>query len=91
MAELEKITKQDIIDFANARYTDNYVVAYKRNGEDKSVLKVTKPAITPVSVNREDQSEFLVNLLAEDVVDIEPVFLNFENDIQKSNQLVMLL
>ena len=85
MAELEKITKQDIIDFANARYTDNYVVAYKRNGEDKSVLKVTKPAITPVSVNREDQSEFLVNLLAEDVVDIEPVFLDFENDIQKSS------
>ena len=85
MAELEKITKQDIIDFANARYTDNYVVVYKRNGEDKSVLKVTKPAITPVSVNREDQSEFLVNLLAEDVVDIEPVFLDFDNDIQKSN------
>ena len=85
MAELEKITKQDIIDFANARYTDNYVVAYKRNGEDKSVLKVTKPAITPVSVNREDQSEFLVNLLAQDVEDIEPVFLNFNKDIQKSN------
>ena len=85
MAELEKITKQDIVDFANARYTDNYVVSYKRNGEDKSVLKVTKPAITPVSVNREDQSEFLVNLLAEDVVDIEPVFLNFDEDIQKSN------
>ena len=40
MAELEKITKQDIVDFANARYTDNYVVVYKRNGEDKSVLKV---------------------------------------------------
>ncbi len=85
MAALEKITKQDIIDFANARYTDNYVVAYKRNGEDKSVLKVTKPAITPVSVNREDQSQFLVNLLAKKVVDIEPVFLDFEEDIQKSN------
>ena len=85
MAALEKITKQDIVDFANARYTDNYVVAYKRNGEDKSVLKVTKPAITPVYVNREDQSEFLVNLFAEDVVDIEPVFLDFEEDIQKSN------
>ena len=85
MAELEKITKQDIIDFANAKYADNYVVTYKRNGEDKSVMNVTKPAITPVSVNREDQSEFLLNLLAEKVVDIEPVFLNFDKDIQKSN------
>jgi predicted Zn-dependent peptidase len=85
MAALEKITKQDIVDFANARYADNYVVTYKRNGEDKTVMKVVKPAITPVSVNREDQSEFLVNLLAEDVIDIEPVFLNFDEDIQKSN------
>ena len=36
MAELEKVTKQDIIDFANAKYADNYVVVYKRAGEDKS-------------------------------------------------------
>jgi len=85
MDELEKITKKDIIDFANTRYTDNYVVTYKRNGEDKSVMKVTKPAITPVSVNREDQSDFLVNLLDEKVVDIEPIFLNFDKDIQKLN------
>jgi predicted Zn-dependent peptidase len=85
MDELEKITKKDIIDFANTRYTDNYVVTYKRNGEDKSVMKVTKPTITPVSVNREDQSDFLVNLLDEKVVDIEPIFLNFDKDIQKFN------
>ena len=85
MAELEKVTKQDIIDFANAKYADNFVVVYKRTGEDKSVIKVTKPAITPVSVNREDQSSFLVNLLAEEVADVEPVFLNFEEDITKSN------
>jgi hypothetical protein len=85
MAELEKVTKQDIIDFAKTKYADNYVVVYKRAGEDKSLLKVTKPAITPVSVNREDKSEFLANLLAEEVKDIEPAFLDFENDIQKSN------
>ena len=85
MAKLEKITKQDIIDFANERYADNYVVTYKRRGEDTSVMKVVKPAITPVSVNREDQSDFLANLLAEEVKNIEPVFLNFEKDIQHSN------
>ena len=85
MMELEKVTKQDIIDFAKARYMDNYVVVYKRNGEDKSVMKVVKPAITPVSVNREDESEFKSNLLAEETQDIEPVFLDFDKDIQKSN------
>ena len=85
MAELEKITKQDIIDFANENYSDNnYVVVYKRTGEDKSIPKVDKPAITPVSVNREDQSDFLVSITEEKVKDIEPVFLNFEEDIKKS-------
>ena len=44
ISELEKITKQDIIDFANANYSDdNYVVVYKRNGEDTSIPKVEKP------------------------------------------------
>ncbi len=85
MAELEKITKQDIIDFANENYSDNnYVIVYKRTGEDTSIPKVEKPIITPVSVNREDQSDFLVSLSEEEVKEIEPVFLNFEEDIQKS-------
>ena len=86
MAQLEKITKQDIIDFANANYSDNnYVVVYKRTGEDNSIPKVDKPAITPVSVNREDQSPFLVALTSEDVKEVEPVFLNFTEDVQQSS------
>ena len=85
MNELEKITKQDIVDFANEYYEDNYVVVYKRTGEDKSTLKVSKPNITPVYLNREDQSPFLVDLLDEEVKDIEPVFLDFSKDIKKSN------
>ena len=85
MAELEKITKQDIIDFVNSRYTNNYVVVYKRNGEDKSMMKVTKPKITPVTVNREDQSDFLVNLLSEKTTSVEPVFIDFDKDIKRSS------
>ena len=84
IVELEKITKQDIVDFANTRYNDNYVVSYKRSGEDNSVMKVVKPDITPVSVNREDQSDFLVKLLTEETKEIEPVFLDFDRDIKKS-------
>ena len=82
--DLEKITKQEIIDFVNKNYSDNYVVVYKRNGEDKSSIQVTKPKITPVSVNREDQSKFLVNLLAEPINEIQPVFLDFKKDLNSS-------
>jgi len=56
--ELSKIKRQDIIDFVNERYSDNYVVIYKRLGDDPNAVKVTKPKITPVSVNREDKSSF---------------------------------
>ena len=84
MNELEKITKQDIIDFVNANYSDNYVVVYKRNGEDNSIRNVTKPTITPVTVNRKDQSDFLKNLLAEESSNIDPVFLDFSKDIKRS-------
>tara|TARA_Y100000589_G_scaffold106780_1_gene101363 strand:- start:432 stop:3362 length:2931 start_codon:yes stop_codon:yes gene_type:complete len=82
--DLEKITKQEIIDFVNKNYSDNYVVVYKRNGEDKSSIEVTKPKITPVSVNREDQSKFLVNLLAEPINEIQPDFLDFKKDLNSS-------
>ena len=79
--ELEKITKQQVIDFVNKHYSDNYIVVYKRNGEDNSAIQVTKPKITPVSVNREDQSDFLASLLGEEVNDIQPVFLDFKRDL----------
>ena len=84
MDVLQTITKQDIVEFVNAKYLNNYVVVYKRNGEDKSVIKVDKPTITPVSINREDQSEFLTNLLAEETEHMDPVFLDFNKDIKKS-------
>src|SRR5690606_21639642 len=57
---LAHITKQDVVDFANKYLNDrNYVVVYKRQGVDENVVKVEKPAITPITVNRNDQSDFL--------------------------------
>ncbi|MEE2700384.1 MAG: insulinase family protein [Bacteroidota bacterium] len=82
--EIAKLTKQDIIDFANQYYGNNYVVVYKRQGIDESVMKVKKPKITPVDVNRTSESDFLTEIMDEEVSEIEPVFLDFETDIQKS-------
>ena len=81
--ELSKITKEDIIDFVNQNYRNNYVVIYKHLGEDPNAITVNKPQITPVSVNRDAQSEFLSNILNEDVKDIEPRFIDFSNDLQQ--------
>lgn len=81
---LSKITKQQIIDFAKKNLNDNYVIVYKRTGEDKNVQKVVKPAITPVSLNREDQSPFLKSLMEKKPAEIAPVFIDYNKDIHKA-------
>ncbi len=81
---LSKITKRDIIDFANKNYGNNYVVVYKRTGEDKIVQKVDKPEITPVDVNRQDKSVFLNSLSEMKTEDIKPVFVDYKNDLSET-------
>lgn len=82
---LENITKEEVIEVANKYYQDNYVMVRKHLGEDTTTRKVTKPAITPVEVNREAQSDFLSSILETNVTEIEPEFINYEEDITHSN------
>ncbi len=81
---ISKITKQDIVDFANANFNNNYVVVNKRTGEDKNVQKVDKPEITPINVNRKEQSEFLKSIVNTPVSDIQPAFIDYRNDIKQA-------
>ena len=80
---LSKITKQEIVEFAKAHFNSNYVAIYKRTGEDKSIVKIEKPKITPVDVNRTAKSEFSKAVEAIPTTEIKPVFLDYEKDIQK--------
>jgi len=80
---LEKISKADIIDFVTKNYSNNYVVIYKRTGTDKNIKKVDKPTITPVTVNREAQSPFYKIVMAQEASIINPVFIDYNKDIQK--------
>ena len=45
--ELSKITKQDIVDFANEKYK-HCAIIYKRSGDDTTVLKMQKPRSKPL-------------------------------------------
>ncbi|MCF6402050.1 insulinase family protein [Chitinophaga filiformis] len=81
--DMGKVTKQQIVDFANKYFANNYVLLYKRKGEDKNIQKVEKPAITPVEVNREAQSAFLKEINEMPAAKIQPLWLDFNKDIQK--------
>ncbi len=82
--ELSKITKQDLVDFANRLFKDNnYVIVNKLKGEPEPILKVSKPPITPIEVGRDNESAFLSDIKSRQVKPIEPRFVNFATDLQK--------
>ena len=82
---MSHMTKQQIVDFANRHLLKNYVCVYKRLGVDTSVKKIEKPAITPIPTNRDKQSDFVKNLMAETVEPIQPRFVDFKTDMNVSN------
>jgi predicted Zn-dependent peptidase len=82
--EMSKVTKKEIVDFANRFFTDNnYVILYKRKGEDKSITKVEKPTITPVETNAGKTSAFVKSITETPLSPLKPLWLDFSKDIQK--------
>lgn len=79
--DLETITKEELVNFAKTHYNNNYVVVYKRIGENKDSKKVDKPAITAVPINREAQSEFATMLTSKKAEPIKPQFIDFKDKI----------
>ncbi len=82
--ELKKVSKQELVDFANSFYKDNYVVTYKRKGEDKNITKVENPGITPVELNRDKQSEYLKAFSKIETPDLTPKFIDYKSAIKET-------
>ena len=82
--DIQKITKADVVAFANKYLGDNYVAVYKKKGERTNVEKIEKPAITPVETNADKQSAFVKMINDMPSTPVEPLFLDYNKDIQKS-------
>ena len=78
---ISKITKQEIVDFANRFFTNGYIVVYKKQGVDSTLKKIDKPAITPIPTNRDQKSAFVGDIQNGKVEPIQPRFVNFEKDM----------
>ena len=77
-----KLTKQDIVDFANKYLrSDNFVCVYKRTGEDATIKKIEKPVITPIPANREYESDFVKEIKNSEVAPIQPQFVDYKKDL----------
>lgn len=82
---MSKITKQDIVNFAKRNFTDGYACVYKLQGNDTTIRKVDKPAITPIPTNNDKHSAFLDEIVSAKVEPIQPVFVNYQRDLTKSD------
>ena len=78
--KLNKVTKQDIIDFANKYFKNNYVVVYKENGERNSP-KVEKPEITQIPLNRDTFSVFAKNFYSNVSSRLNPIYDDYSKEI----------
>lgn len=85
MDELRKITKKEVMEFAEKNFKDNYVVIYKRLGENKNLIRVENPGITPLNIDRNAVSEFGKKLLSEKAEKIQPMFVDFKKEIKSEN------
>lgn len=81
VANISKITKEQIVSYANANLKNNYAVINKIQQKDPNELKISKPEITPIFTNRDTSSQFLRDIQKSTVVPIEPVFVDFSKDM----------
>ena len=81
-AKLSTITKEDIVKFANKYFSENYIVVNKLNGKPNSV-KVEKPQITTVPLNRDTSSHFAIRFKDIKSERLSPMYNNYTSDIQK--------
>lgn len=84
LTRLDAITKDQLVAWAQEKLgAENYAIVYKRQGVDPNEKKIAKPNLTPIILNRDSQSAFLTEVQNSTVTPIEPVFVDFTQDMEK--------
>ena len=81
--KLGSIRRKDILDFANVNMGNNHVVIFKRQGNPADEMKIQKPPITPVQMNRESESVFLRNIRRQKTTELKPEFIDYGKDVKQ--------
>ena len=75
--------KGSVVNFAREHLNDNHVVIYKRQGTDPNIVKVEKPKITPIELNKTEVSEFAQHFLTKQPQDLQPSFVDYQQAITR--------
>ena len=81
MDRIAKMTKAEIVAFANRFFTDGYATVFKKQGTDTLQKKIDKPAITPIPANRDLMSQFVKDIQNSKVEPIQPKFVDYSKDL----------
>jgi len=76
---MEALTKADVVRTANKYFDDDYVAVY-RIDEQAELPEITKPKIDPIPIDPARQSEFATAVLSMPYEQIEPTFVNPDED-----------
>ena len=74
---MAKITKAQVVEFANRRLGNGYVCVFKRTGENKEAHKVTKPKITAIDIKRDGMSAWRKEWEKVPTGTVTPQFIDF--------------
>ena len=82
--DLKKISKEQLVNFATNFYQDNYVITFKRKGEDQNIVKVANPEITPIKLNRDKSSEYIKFFNKMESSTLQPKFVDYKTAIKET-------
>lgn len=78
---MARLSKASIMKWAEEHLGNGYVCVYKRKGEDTSIVKIDKPAITPIPSNRDLKSQFLTDFVKMKVEPVHPKFDDYKKEL----------
>ena len=80
---MARITKPQLVEFAKARFNHNDVTVFKRVGTDTAVFHVDKPKITPLKINRGEESAWRKQWDKVPEARIKPQFVDYNTAITR--------
>ncbi|MBR6002758.1 MAG: insulinase family protein [Bacteroidales bacterium] len=82
--KIARLSREDVAAWAAEYLKDeDAAVVYKHTGDDNSIKKIEAPKITPILTNRDLRSDFLSKQSEIVPEPIEPVFVDYEKDMEK--------